>query len=281
MSRLDRMGACALGIVGITLWSPAQAQEQTHWNDLQAALLTEAAFGDQAGAIREYERLVRDLPGDHAVLPQALYRLAEARAATGDFDGAREALLVSIRSGTCASPCQALLGRVQLHLDAVRTLPVQWTFDDSNHGLFHPWELDDLGTVRVQPASETENPALMWDTTVDIRANDRLVVGFKNAVPPPREVSFRMQSAGRRGAIRIRVTDRDGQDYLQPGAASSIDPRGPTTVTVRMADLVPADPGQPPLDPSAIHRLYIEDVSAMNGSEPGPMWYALDDFIIR
>lgn len=275
-------------LVLVCLWvggwmspNPAAAQDQTHWNDLQAALLAEAAFGDQEMALREYERLVRDLPGDHAVLPHAIYRLAETRKAMGNLEGAREALLSGIRSGSCRAPCQALLGRIQLELDAVRTLPVLWTFDDSKHGIFHPWELDEVGTVRVQTKEETENPALTWETTVDIRANDRLVVGFKTPLPAPREVSFRMQSAARAGAVRIRVTDRSGHQYIQSGASSRVDFRAPTKVVVALKDLVPVDPNQRPLNPAEIYRLYIEDVSAMNGTEPGPMWFALDDFSIR
>ena len=83
--------------------------------------------------------LVRsDLPADDPSLAEALVRLAEARWESGDVEGAREALDRCIRTGLDRTRCIDLRTGLDLEVDGVHAVPVRWTFDGPDHGVFHP-----------------------------------------------------------------------------------------------------------------------------------------------
>ena len=269
---------CLLGVLAAT---PAQAQDTSAWDVLQRALLAEAAAGDYEFAIGEYERLVRNLAVDSPVRAEALFRLGSARHTLGDVAGAREALLEGIRTGTCRVPCRVLLGRIQLDAESIREVPVSWSFDTAEHGVFHPWEFDDKGSIRVQDPSEAANPALIWETTVDVRRGDQLVVGFLHPTPAPRMIRFRMQASPNPASIHVRVVDDMKRAYGPASGAIRIGTDRPTLVEVALDDLVSVDPDDPALDPASIHRLYIHDVSAFNGTSAGPNALYVDDFSVE
>jgi hypothetical protein len=262
------------------LAAPASAQDHVAWDLLQRAMLAEAASGDYDGSLREYERLVRNLGVDHPVRAEALFRLGSARYILGDSPGAREALMEGIRTGSCGAPCHILLGRIQLEADSIRRLPVHWNFSDSQHGVFHPWEFDDKGAIRVQDGEEAANPALIWQTIVDVRKGDHLVIGFKQPTPAPKVVRFKMQADQHSASVRVRVVDDMGRAYGLPGPIR-VGTERPAEIEVVLSEMKPADPQDPPMDTSSIYRLYIDDVSALNGTPPGPNALYLDDFVVE
>jgi len=270
----------ALVLAGLCASANATAQ-QTARTMLRQAMLTEAMDGDYDQAIQRYQTLVHELPQGHPVRADALYRLGSARYALGDLRGARDALLEGIRSGSCRTPCHTLIGEMQLEAESVRTLPVHWDFSTDDHSVFHPWAFDDKGSIRIQATNEVDNPALIWSTEVDVRKGDQLVVGFRDLSPPPKNLSVRMQAAPNPAAIRVRVVDTHGHTYTRRDGLVRIPTDRPTTVVVTMEDLVSDDPATPPLNPAEIHRVYLEDYSAFNGTPPGPNQLYLDDFRVE
>jgi hypothetical protein len=273
--------ALVAALLGVFHTQALAQQHTSARNDLQQALLTETLDGDYDAAILEYQRLVRNLADGHPVRAQALYQLGAARYALGDLRGARDALIEGIRSGACRSPCHSLLGEMDMEANAVRKIPFTWDFTNGNHGLFHPWKFDDKGTVRVQSQVETENPALIWSTRVDVQKGDVLVVGFRDPSPTPKSVRFLMQAVPYDAAIRVRVVDDQGRSYGLPDGVLRIGQTQPTVIQIALTDLQPAVPEDPPLQPSSLHRLYIEDVSAFNGTPPGTNHLYIDDFEVR
>lgn len=265
----------------LALAIPARAQERTAVDLLQTALLQEAAYGNHTEAMQIYQRLVRELPLDSAVRAQAVYRLSRSMYELGDVPGAREVLKEGIRTGSCtATPCYTLLGQITLEESSVRKLPVRWSFSSNDHGLLHPWEYDDKGSIRVQSRDEAANPALIWRTIVDVRKDDRLVVGFDRPMPAPARIRFRVQAEDRTAAIRVRVLDGAGQIHGLPDGMIDVLPERPTSVSVDLSRLENLDPEGPRLDPANIAMLTIEDVSALTGTTLGPHALYIDDFAI-
>ena len=268
-------------ILGLFLAVSAQAQSlDVGHEELQRTLLLEAITGDYDSAILSYERLVRSRAATGEVRAQALYRLGAARYAIGDRDGAVEALLKGIRTGECGPACHLMLGQIKLETESVRTIPTRWTFTDGNPGIFHPWEFDQKGSIRIQTAAESPNPALIWETIVDVQSGDSLTVGFRAPSPVPSRISFKMQADGRAGSVRVRVLDVNGQEYQLDQPVFRITTEEANLIVVVLDKLVPVSPGDPEFVPAEISALFIDDVSARNGTAPGPNRLYLDDFSV-
>lgn len=249
---------------------------------MRAALLDEAAYGNHELALAAYASVVKERPLDDPKHDEALFRSSVVLASMGRNNEAVASLRELVRTGACRVPCHALLGELELELEAVRVVPVKWTFSDADHGLFHPWQFDDgEGSIRVQSRDEAANPALIWRTFVDVRNADQLVIGFAAPAPPPRQLGFRIQAEERAGALRVRVLDDRGRPYEPATGPIRVHADRPVQVAIKFADLVPLKPGDPPLDTSALSRVILEDVSALVGTAPG--WHALylDDVTIE
>lgn len=247
---------------------------------LEDALLAEAAYGDLRGAAREYARIVSNRPVEDPSRAQALLALGRVHAELGEPNDAREALLEGIRTGSCLEPCQELLGRIELELESITTVPVRWSFDDSNHGFFHPWQYDDRGTIRLERRSE--DTFLVWQTTVDVHNGDQLVVGFRNPDPPPSVLRFHAQARSTEAWIRVVVLDDLGRSYALPTGPFRIPVNRTTRVEVNLAEVHPIDPLDPLLDPSRIALVQLRDVSGLEGEPQGSTHTIyLDDFEVE
>lgn len=261
---------------------PAPSGEPTHEQQFQDALLAESASGDHATAARAYEQILRTTALGDPVRKAALYRLAVLQYELGNLGKARKVLQEGIRTGECTNAvCYTLLDQINLEEISVSELPVRWTFSNNDHALLHPWEYDDKGIIRVQARDEAANPALIWATEVDVRKDDRLVVGFDNPSPPPRRIDFYTKADNRPGALRVRVLDDLGRAYEPPGGPFRITPDRPTHVVVDLARVTPLDPEDPPFVPSTIAKLILIDASAASGSPPGSHVLYLDNFVIE
>lgn len=258
-------------------WSAGAAEG---WALLEDALLVESVYGDLESAARTYEQLVRRLAVDDPSRAEALLALGRARAELGEPDLARAALLEGIRTASCLDPCQDLLGRIELEQESITRIPVRWTFDDADHGFFHPWQFDDKGTIRLE-RTRANDMELVWSTVIDIRKGDQLVVGFRRPQPTPRRVQFEVRSEATDAWLQVIFIDDHGRSYAVETGAFWV-PVGRTTfVDVDLQTLHPIDPLDPPFDPGRVSRLQIRDVSAVEGARPGPNTMYLDDFTVR
>lgn len=250
---------------------------------LEDALLAESVYGDLQGAARTYEQLVRTLSVEDPSRAEALFALGRVRAELDEPHAAREALLEGIRTGSCLDPCQELLGRIELEADSITTLPVRWTFDDSDHGFFHPWQFDDKGTIRLErttAADAQSNTALVWHTIIDIRKGDQLIVGFRRPTPEPRTLAFSARSRVSDAWLHVVILDDFGRTYALPTGAFWVPVERTVRIEVDLNEVHPVDPVHPLLDPGRINRVQIRDVSAVEGAPPGPNTLYLDDFTV-
>lgn len=275
------LAAAALANDGLdAVAEPEATDPRRSREDLEDALLTEAAYGNLRGAARDYAEIVRFRPLDDPSRAQALFALGRVHAELGDAYAAREALLEGIRTGSCLDPCQELLGRIELEQESITTLPVRWTFDDSNHGFFHPWQFDDRGTIRLE--RRAEDTFLVWRTTVDVHVGDQLVVGFKNPDPPPSRLRFRAQARATEAWLKVVIVDEVGRTYALPTGNFRIPVNRTTVVEVDLAEVHPIDPLDPVLDPARIALVQLRDVSGVEGESPGSTHTLyLDDFEVE
>lgn len=245
--------------------APARADElQRTWELSHEAMFLDALYGGPAAAVRRYEALLHEeLSAGDPSLSRTLYHLAYARYVMGDVDGAREALDACIRSGHLKADCLDLRSRIDLDAEGVHAVPTRWTFDDEDHGVFHPRIYWDKGSIRI--ADRDGDALLAWSTAVDGARPDRLVVGFRNPTPPPQQITWEIESAEIEAAVRLELVDIDGHVYTPANRRIAL-PRGQRHVLrVVLAEAVPVDRTSPPLDPARLHRMHLIDVTGTTG----------------
>lgn len=253
------------------------ADDLEHRVELYDALLREALSGDLEQATVAYRSLSRKLPIDDPIRADALLWLGRALYDLGEVDQARDALLDGIRSGLCPVRCRELLEIVEVDQASITRTPTSWTFDQTDHGLFHPWQVQDLGGIRID-VSPAGDAALEWTTIAQTRKPDRLVVGFQRPAPAPEQLRITVTSSALEALLQILVEDDGGRRYGLPEALV-VKPGGPRRLTVPLRVLEPVDPADPPLDPAGLWRLTLVDLTGSRSPGPNTLW--LHDFEVR
>lgn len=241
---------------------------------LYDALLADV-HGDVDTAVTRYTELSRTLSDDDPTLSESLYWLGHGLYDLGRTPEARQALKDGIRSGTCPR-CRDLLGVIDIENAAITTVPVSWTFQDQSHGLFHPWRVQELGSIEVAMAPWGDL-GLLWTTIARPGEPDRLVVGFRDPVPPPEVVRFALVSTDLVAWIDVVAEDDHGRTFAleSPIAAS----RGVARrIAVPLGTLHPNDGGVH-LDAAHLVMLSIVDRTASRSAGTNRLW--IDDFEVR
>ncbi len=273
------MRALALGLAALVVGAaPAAAQEgpvtgdrRAAWEAVHRLRAEEALASDLHEVLTGWGNLAtaRLTVADPA-LGTALYELGEARWLAGDIPGAREALDTCIRQTAERARCAELRGRIDLEVDAVRALPQHWTFDDADHGLFHPRAFWDRGTIRLD--RQDNDGVLVWSTRVDARGPDQLVAGFDRPSPAPAVLRLDVTSTVLDAALEIVVEDDLG------GVAVLTRPPARLPAGRRIQLTVPLRDGA--LDPTRLYRLTLRDATAQAGSL-GANTLVLHDLVIE
>ncbi len=238
----------------LALISLALGQSRSERALVQRALVSEALRGDLARAISRYQQLVRTLPDDHPLWTVAIVAYARALYDEGRVAEAREALREAIRKGRCEADCQQLLQHVAIDQESVRTLPVEWSFDNQNPGLYHHWAHQDLGELVAGPG------ALSWTTRADPdpKRSDKLVAGFVRPEPPPSRLEFTLRSVQVPSWVRVVLEDEAGSRFVTHTV--EVPANEVLTVEALVADVVAEDPTTR-LDPGRITRVSLEDLT--------------------
>jgi hypothetical protein len=249
----------------------AQAEELDSRIQLYDALLAEV-HGEVETAVARYTELSRTLSDEDPTLSESLYWLGHGLYDLGRVDDARQALRDGIRNGTCPR-CRDLLGVIDIESSAITSVPVEWTFHDATHGLFHPWRVQELGSIQVAPAPWGD-PGLQWTTIARPGEPDRLVVGFRDPSPAPESVRFVVVSTDLVAWIDVVAEDDHGRTFALEGPIAAS--RGVARrIAVPFSQLVPTDKG-PPLDTRHLVLLSIVDRTASRSSGTNRLW--IDDF---
>jgi len=279
----------------LTAAALAQVSARTSWDLYHDAQLIEAMDGEHQDAATTYQQLVRDLiprqaklGADDIVVPahfrgDVYHSLGRSRYAMGDIKRAREALMEGIRTNTCPDLCNAFLSQLELEQNAVREIPVQWGFDSPDHGFFHPWAYArEKGAIRIHKEEGNDNPALVWDTVIEARRGDMLVVAFDHPKPAPSSIRLKMQSASVAAQVEFVIVDSLGNRYRPRGGPLPVPALTIVQLDLHLKDLVPVDPESPRrFDRAQISRFEVHDVSASAMASPGPNALYLDDFEVR
>jgi len=266
---------------------PAMAQEpgslsgdpRAAWEAVHRVRALEALASDLSDVQAYWARLATSqLSASDAALGVALFELGESRWLSGDIADAREALDSCIRQTAERQRCAELRARIDLEVEAVRAVPVHWTFDDADHGLFHPRAFWERGSIRLGRVGD--DGVLLWRTHVDALGNDQLVAGFDRPVPPPARVSLTVRAQSRDARLEVVVEDDLGHQYPLTRPALRL-PQGETVrVTLPLVDRSGPGPDMPPLDASRLYRLRLVDVTARRGGT-GEHVVVLSDLVIE
>lgn len=257
----------------------AHAQAIDAWGALQDAKLAEAVDGDLRSAMATYEQLMKRLHIDHPVRGDALYAYARAAWVLGDNARARQVLLQGIRTRTCDVPCRDLLERIDFETYAVASLPVRWNFQDSEHGLFHPWRLDEYGALRVSEAQEDGNRVLIWSSASNVQRQDRLMIGLAIADAQPTTFKLKIRSKLPNAWIQLAAFDQNGVEYRSGGTGLQLPTNREMNVQFDLERLAPRD-GVLPVETTPLVRLELLETSALEGGTDGPNELYLDDIEI-
>jgi hypothetical protein len=231
------------------------------WSAVGDAEVLESV-GEDRTAVQIYRQLSRQLGIDDASRAEALYRLGRVLVRLGDIEEATKAFDECVRSTPSQARCLAERTEVEILRSSVRTLPTHWTFDDTAHGLIHPWS-GQTGTIRIGVPAGESDPALLWSDAPQRGETDALVVGFALADDAPEHVGFEARAIGVPAALRLRAEDVDGKEYA--AAAIAIDGER-RFIDVRLATL--RDDTGRALDPRLLYRLRLVDERALASAGP-------------
>jgi hypothetical protein len=262
----------------LALGDAAATDAPAHWVDLYDALLVASADGDlEASALALRDLLRSDLEVTDAATDETVFRLGETLYALGRVDEAREALLDGRRSGTCNAACRELFETIEIEQESVTRLPTRWTFEDSDHGFFHQWAFQDTGALRLGDPG-TGDAVLIWETTVQSRQPDRLVVGFSAMDPGPGVVALTVTSRTMEALLQVVVEDMAGRQFGSPGIPLAVG--APVRLRFRLDELASVDGNPGVLDPSQISRLYLVDrTGRTRATGRNVLW--IDDFVVQ
>lgn len=234
------------------------------WRALAVLRARADLSSDLSGVRRDLDNLVAsELTSTDPALGAALLALGELRWLAGDVDGARDALDACVRQAAQRVTCAMLRGTIDLEVEAVRAIPVRWTFDDADHGLFHPRAFWDRGSIRLD--SRDGDGVLAWSSRVDALGEDQLVAGLDRPSPAPTRLRLRATSREVEARLEVRLIDDLGHAYLARAMPFRLPRRQTVDLDIALRDAIPVDPTSPPLDPARLYRLVLRDATGTTG----------------
>ncbi len=254
-----------LPMVALIAGAPALAQDQVGWEAAGQALLVESLDGNLARAQQAYENLLNaSLTGDDPMRPRILLALARVYQAQGDMDSAEDALKACVQSGIDRQACLREIGRLTIEQEAITRVPVQWTFDNPEHGVLHPRQYWDQGSIRL--AEVNGEAALMWTTPLAPLNADKLVVGFDEPRPTPRQVILRASTLRGPAELSVQVETLDGHRYMLPHGNLKLTAGEWQTYFMSYSEFIPMSVDAPDvLDARKLHRMYLIDRTQPDG----------------
>lgn len=254
-----------------TSWAVDAEQRRTLFD----ALLLESTHHDREEATRLHLTLSNSL-ADGPTRQEVHYWWAFGRQEEGKTVDASDILLRSVRAGNCDRNCRILLEELEIERESIRATPSLWTFDRTDHGVFHPWTFQDRGSLTL---TSGDDPSLLWTTRPTSTRSDRLVIGFAAPKPTPSELSFGVTATRRDGWLQVVAEDIDGRRYTAPESFHCAQ-SSPRRIRVRLAELVALDGKSPTsIQPDALWRVAIVDVQG--AQHPTAQQWLVDNLAVR
>ncbi len=265
-----------LALVGLAL-----AQDVRAWQALHEGMLMEAGEGEVQRAVSWYEGLIEGLPEDDNSQPELHYWLARARYALGEAEGARRALRVAADDPAFEDRAEALLGQIDSLDLQVRQLPVHHDFETGTSHWLHSWQHAGRGAIATDLSPGEDGHALAWQTVVNDRLDDRILLTFSPEASRVRSIAFDLRSEAFPAHLHPLIEDAEGQLY------SLAEPLLVPTDDWLTVELSPNDfrrlegSGRGTARPPEVSVLLFADVTAWASSDRGPNTLYLDDVSVR
>lgn len=253
--------------------SSAFADSFDSWSRLREIQLSQAMMDDTNTVVLAYQELIKNLPSEDPVRPQALFELGRVRYHQGDIKAARSRLKECVRKGISRSPCLELLSAIELKETAITELPTLWDFD-ADHGFMRPWSSPEGGSIRV--ASTADNQQLEWTSIVHSQERDRLITGVNLDNEKPTGVSFQANPTRIDGYLQIIATDVHGKNWYSEPRLFPVNQM--LTVDVDFESFRSLEDHSAKLPTQLIDLITIEDITSMNSVDRGTNHWLLDDF---
>lgn len=231
--------------------------ERRYWD----ARLLESAHGDYNRAIQIYRELAVQLddPQDAAFRARAMLAAGRALRTTGELDEASKTFESCRRLSTAGftnvdtSACAAGARQVALEQGAIRSLPVNWTFESSEHGFVL---FSERGSMSLE--QREGRGVLVWTQEISGPQIADLIVAIDQPPTPPRGISVELQAEDDNALMELIVEDDRGFAYALSGKLFRADPQR-RTWEISFADLEPFDADWPPLEPERISAVRLRD----------------------
>lgn len=250
------------------LSTPALAQDgEALWQTANQAMLLDALNGNAMESQARYEQLLHDdISSDTEVLADALFWLAQNRYVLKDMEGAAEALDRCVRLTNLSQHCLDEQMRISLEANSITSIPQVWEFDNTTHGVFHPRERWQQGSIRMStlPGS-SEGSGLLWTSKVLAEPNDKIIIGFGRMPTAPNSLRLHAVSETMFTQLRLIAETRSGHQYTPESPVRGL-PKGEwVDMTWSLAELSPVSEDAPPYEASELYRVFLIEETPPDG----------------
>lgn len=259
--------------------SPDLAQ-QAAWEALYDAKLELASGTDPEAVHLRLQNLVRsELRNDDPALSEAFFELGRLRWQLGRIDGARDALDSCVALGRMSAACLDLRLAIDLEQSGIREVPMTWDFSSTDHGVFHPRAVQELGGLSLEQDDAIGSSVLVWETMVSSRKTDRLVVGMDLAGDALPELTFRVSSTRLNAVLHVVLIAADGREWRSALSTLRIPAALWSDVALPLESFKSVAPDDV-LRPDQLVRMELRDVTMITGRS-GANAIKIDDFSLR
>lgn len=279
MGRGPLRGGLFVGALLGLLGAGASAASPEAWSALQAARVLQAVERDPVAAAAAYEVLLDQLAEDHPMRGEALYWLGRARFETGDAARARAALQRAAAFPRTRPAARAFLGWMSLEERQVKVLPYVEGFALGTGALVRGWGRGADDDLRLSEGGLVG--AAAWRVAVADGEEDFLALPLAPGAGRLSELSLRARAEGFDALLAVVVVDATGQRFVSPEPLR-VRTIEWTELRVDPAALLPEDlVGGGRLDPTAVRRVELVDVTAYHSRARGEHWLFIDELSLR
>ena len=268
-----------LAVLALSLALPARGAGPEAWSAVQAARAQHAVDRDPQAAAARYAALLDSLPEDEPLRGEVLYWLGRAHFEAGDAAQARAALLRAAAIPASRAAARAFLGWMSLEERQVAALPHVETFSLGTGALVRGWGRG--ADEDLRPSDGPVQGAAAWRITVLDGEEDFIAVQVAAGAGRLTELSLRARAEGFDALLAVVVVDAVGQRFVsaEPLRVRTLEW---TELRIDPATLLTEDRvGDTRLDPTAVRRVELVDVTAYHSRSRGGHWLYIDELTLR
>ncbi len=265
----------------LALTAPAEASGPEVWGALYDARLASSADRDPAAAVAIYETVLEFLAADDPIRGEMSYWLARELVLEGKTEAALELLIEAARFPEVHDRARTLRGELLAQRNRVSSLPFSATFEEGRGPLLRGWPGGDESDLQLVEEPDPGDSALAWSVLVSPGRDDFLAVALEPGEAVPEALSFALYSETQSTFLRVVFLDEEGARWTSRVLPVPADEW--VGVQLVVSELIRADApfSEETVDPTALMRLEIRDVTAFHSDVRGAHRIILDDIELR